>query len=98
MSATSPLRRTPGFVSRRVGDDVIIVPVRGGVGDLEAIFTLNPVGSTIWGAIDGKTPLAALVAAVAREYEVTEDEASADVAEFVALLAVRGLVETAGAR
>ena len=85
-------RKAEGFVSRTIADDVIIVPVRGGVGDLESIFTLNAVGASIWKLIDGKSSVQALAAALSREYEVSEAEAAADVQEFVALLLAKGLV------
>jgi len=92
---TSPAllpRKADGFVSRTIAEDVIIVPVRGGVGDLESIFTLNAVGASIWKLIDGQTSLQALGAALAREYEVSEAAAAADVQEFVELLLSKGLV------
>lgn len=79
-------------MSRSIGDETIIVPVRGGVGDLEAIFTLNAVGATIWKRIDGCTPVDRLAAAVAGEYEVGEAEAARDVADFIALLTSKGLL------
>ena len=85
-------KRAPGFVSRDIGDDTIVVPVRGGVGDLDAIFTLNAVGATIWKLIDGATTVERLAAAVAAEYEVNGDVAAHDVDEFVRLLATRGLL------
>ena len=92
MQPDIPLRKTPGFVSRCIGDDTIIVPVRGGVGDLEAIFTLNPVGRTIWERIDGKTSVIGLADEVSRQYEIDQATAAADVAEFVDLLAAKGLL------
>jgi len=85
-------RKADGFVSRTIADDVIIVPVRGGVGDLESIFTLNAVGASIWKLIDGRTSLQALAVAISREYEVSEAVAAADVQEFVQLLSAKGLV------
>jgi Coenzyme PQQ synthesis protein D (PqqD) len=85
-------KKADGFVSRSIADDTIIVPVRGGVGDLEAIFTLNAVGATIWNLIDGATPVERLAAAVAAEYEVTPDAAARDVGEFVQLLTHKGLL------
>ena len=85
-------RKADGFVSRTIADDVIIVPVRGGVGDLESIFTLNAVGASIWKLIDGRTSLQALAVALSREYEVSEAAAAADVQEFVELLLAKGLV------
>ncbi|MDB4980218.1 MAG: hypothetical protein JWM82_970 [Myxococcales bacterium] len=97
MRSDIPLRKADGFVSRSIGDDTIIVPVRGGVGDLEAIFTLNPVASTVWELIDGKTTVDGLADAVTRHYEIDQATAAADIAELVALLAARGLVATTGA-
>jgi hypothetical protein len=93
MSVLIP-KKANGFVSRTIAGDVIIVPVRGGVGDLDAIFTLNSVGATIWKLIDGGTPIERLAAAVSREYEVGEAAATADVREFVELLTRKGLLAT----
>jgi len=90
-------RKADGFVSRTIAGDVIIVPVRGGVGDLDAIFTLNSVGATIWKLIDGGTPIERLAAAVAREYEVSDATAGADVREFVDLLTRKGLLAATAA-
>src|SRR3954451_15240761 len=85
-------RKADGFVSRDIADDTIIVPVRGGVGDLDAIFTLNAVGATIWKLIDGATPVERLAGAVSAVYEVTPDDAARDVGEFVKLLTDKGLL------
>lgn len=85
-------KKADGFVSRTIAGDVIIVPVRGGVGDLEAIFTLNGVGATIWNLIDGATTVDRMASALASEYEVAETAAAADVREFLALLADKGLL------
>ena len=88
--------KADGFVSRSIADEEIIVPVRGGVGDLESIFTFNAVGATIWRLIDGRTSPEALAAAVAREYEVSEATAAADVEEFLTALRAKGLLGPAG--
>jgi hypothetical protein len=85
-------KKADGFVSRTIAGDVIIVPVRGGVGDLESIFTLNSVGATLWNLIDGATPIERLAAAIANEYEVGETTAAGDVREFIELLSRKGLL------
>lgn len=95
MTARMIPTKTDGFVSRDIADDTIIVPVRGGVGDLNAIFTLNAVGTTIWKLIDGATPLERLAGAIAAEYEVSPEDAARDVLEFVQLLTDKGLLATA---
>jgi hypothetical protein len=90
-------RRSDRFVSRNVGGETFVVPVRAGVANLEAIFTLNGVGSAIWEQIDGKKTVAELARALTVEFDVTEAEAAADVAAYLELLASKGLIDDAGA-
>ena len=93
----STLRRSESFVSRKVGDDIILVPVRAGVANLEAVFTMNAVGSAIWSRIDGTATVDDLARALADEFDVTAAVAATDVEEFVRLLADKGLVVTGAA-
>jgi hypothetical protein len=84
------------FVTRRIADETIIVPVVGGVGDLDAIFTLNDVGSHIWRLIESPTTVHAIVEEIGREFEVSPDRAEHDVAEFLDKLAEAGLIRPLG--
>jgi hypothetical protein len=86
------IRRADGFVSRAFGAETVVVPVRAGVANLEAIFTMNAVGSAIWSRIEGPVALDELARAVSREFEISEDAAKPDVVEFVELLVSKGLV------
>jgi hypothetical protein len=95
-AAMTVLRRSERFVSRSVGGETFVVPVRAGVADLEAIFTMNEVGTAIWTRLDGQKSVGELARALAAEFDVTEADAAADVAAFVELLASKGLVEDAG--
>jgi len=96
VAAMNVPRRSDRFVSRDVGGETFVVPVRSGVANLEAIFTLNGVGSAIWAQIDGKKTVADLARAITAEFDVSEAEATADVTAFVDLLASKGLIEEAG--
>jgi Coenzyme PQQ synthesis protein D (PqqD) len=80
------------FVTRRIADETIIVPVVNGVGDLDAIFTLNAVGSHIWQLIETPTTVAALVEAIVQEFDVPRERAEHDVPEFLDRLAEAGLI------
>ena len=84
------------FVTRRIADETIIVPVVGGVGDLDAIFTLNEVGSYIWRLIDTPTTVQAITDAIARAFDVPETDAARDVVEFLDKLAAAGLIQPVG--
>ena len=71
----------------------MVVPVRGQVGDLDAIYNLNEVGAFIWNLIDGRTSLSRIVEAVQGEFEVPLEEAEKDTQEFIAALEQAGMIE-----
>ena len=50
MSLDGKLIRSDAVVSRLIGGETLVVPVRGGVGDLASIYSFNAVGTTIWEA------------------------------------------------
>jgi hypothetical protein len=57
------------------------------------IMGLNPVGSFVFGLIDGVRTVEALAAAVAERFQVDAERARADVGAFLGELRRRGLVE-----
>ena len=84
------------YVTRRIADETLIVPVVGGVGDLDAIFTLNEVGSHIWRLIDGSIAVHEVVEDVGRTFDVSPERAERDVVEFLEQLAGAGLIRIDG--
>ena len=80
---------------RRVGHEALLVPVRNRVGDLDSIFTLNETAIAVWEAIDGRTPLAAVVEKLCDDFDVERERAAADAAELVRTLVEAGLLEAA---
>jgi Coenzyme PQQ synthesis protein D (PqqD) len=81
------------FVTREIGGETLIVPVTGHVMDLESIYVLNPVASRIWGLLRSPATAEQLVEIIAHEFEVSPQEASRDVAEFLDSLTTRGLIQ-----
>ena len=82
------------LVTRRIAGETIIVPVKGSVGDLDSIYTLNEVGTTIWQLIDGRTDTHQIIEAISREFEVTGEEATKDVINFLEGLEGASLIQT----
>jgi hypothetical protein len=78
-------------VTRRIAGETILVPIAGGVGDLDAVYTLNDVASFIWERIDGRQSANAIAAAVSVEYDVTLAQAARDVDELLNVLIAAGL-------
>jgi len=85
--------RAANCVARQIAGETLIVPVRGHVGDLDSIYTLNGVGSTIWELLDGAHSVGQIADALCERYDVKPEQAEQDVAEFVASLRATGLVE-----
>ena len=77
------------LVTRDIAGESIIVPIKGHVGDLDGLFTLNEVGAMIWQLIDGEKTGRQLAKAVRREYDV---EAEDDVVDFLQSLEDAGLI------
>jgi hypothetical protein len=79
-------------VTRCIAGETIVVPVRDHVGDLDSIYTLNEVGSTIWKLIDGRTSTSRIVEAICEEYHVEKLQAEQDTASFLDDLTQMGLI------
>jgi hypothetical protein len=68
------------------GEAVIVSP------EDSTLHTLNPVGTFIWEAADGRTSLAAIVEGVCEVFDVDRAVAAQDAAAFVEQLSGRGLL------
>jgi hypothetical protein len=80
------------FVTREIAGETIIVPVRGNVGDLNSIYTLNEIGTMIWQLIDGKKNVGQIIESICSAYEVTPEEAEGDAVDFLKSLEKAGLI------
>jgi len=80
------------LVTRCVADETIIVPVRNNVGDLDSIYTLNEVATTIWQLIDGRKSVSQIIEEICKVYDVRREEAEKDTLEFLNTLKEAGLL------
>jgi hypothetical protein len=85
-------KQADNLVTRQIAGETIIVPVGGGAGQLNAIFTLNPIGSTIWEMLGTATPEHAIIQSICERYEVEPEQARTDIAEFLDCLRTAGLI------
>jgi len=84
------------LVTRNVAGETIIVPIKSNVGDLSSIFTLNEIGTMIWGLIDGKKSVTEISEAICKTYEVKPEVAEKDTLEFLNSLKEAGLLRPCG--
>lgn len=85
--------RNSAVVSRKIADETLIVPIRGGVGDLDSIFSLNPIGTDLWTLLESGATPASMADWVVERYEVTRERAIADIRDFLNDLEGAGLVK-----
>jgi hypothetical protein len=81
------------IVAREIEDELIIVPLVAGIGDLEdELFTLNETGKAIWKQLDGKNSLETIVTNLVEEYAADREDILQDVLGLVNELARRKMV------
>jgi hypothetical protein len=91
---TTPVRHTrnTAIVSRDVAGETIVVPICRGVGDLDSVYTFNPVGRSLWRLLESGQTAEELANWVATHYEVDAKQALADVQGYLSELQEIGLV------
>jgi hypothetical protein len=88
-------RKNSDIVARKIVDEMILVPVRRRVGDVESLYTLNEVGARIWELIDGKREVREIRNLLLREFEANEVQIDADLLEFLGQLSEIGAITEA---
>ena len=81
------------LVTRDLAGEKIIVPVRGKVGDLNNIYTLNAVANDIWNLLDGQRTVQQIVKQLEEEYEIDSETLTNDVSRTLDELSGAGLVK-----
>ena len=94
MDRETTYARETDLVTRTIAGETIIIPVSGTVCDLDSIYTLDEVGSFIWGLLDGRTAAGEIAEALGRAYEVEPDRAAGDLEEFLGSLQAASLIRT----
>ena len=84
-----------GFVTRRIAGETIIVPVSSRVGDLDAIYTLNEVGSRVWTLLEAPKSVQEIIAVLCDEYDAPCEQVTTDLVELLDTLQANGLVQFA---
>ena len=80
------------FVTREVAGDVLLVPVGKTSLDLNGMLTLNELGAELWKRIPEAKDEEALADSIIEDYDVTPEQARADVHEFLEKLRDLGIL------
>jgi len=82
LSLKSILSHSPSVVTRKTGNEYILVPIANNIADMTSVFTLNETGAFIWEQIDGKKNVGDIIDALVSEYEIDKKSAGEDVFSF----------------
>lgn len=74
------------MIKRTIGGDTFLVPVGKAVYEANGLYFLTEVGAFIWDLLPQARNEEDLLAAVLESYEVEEDIARADIAQFLGRL------------
>jgi hypothetical protein len=86
--------RNQEVVSRKIDGELIIVPIRSGVGDLNSLYTLNSVGSVLWDFMTEGHTIPEMVQRICDEFEVTALQAQQDIESFLDSLMEEKLIQS----
>jgi hypothetical protein len=83
MSLKSIPLHSPSVVTRKTGNEYVLVPIANNIADMNSVFTLNETGGFIWELIDGKRDVEAIISEMVKEYDTDEATAREDVMNFL---------------
>lgn len=87
------IRSSRNVVSRVVADEALVVPIRGGAGDLDSIYTFNDSGTRLWAMLEEGRSAEELAEYLEASYGITAIQARTDADNFLAELGEEGLIE-----
>jgi hypothetical protein len=77
------LSHSPSVVTRKTGNEYVLVPLANNIADMNSVYTLNETGAFIWEQIDGKRTTGNLIDLLTQEYETDIETATKDVFDFI---------------
>jgi hypothetical protein len=79
----SILSKSSSIVTRRTGDEYVLVPITDNIADMNSVYTLNETGAFIWDNIDGKRNVEEIIKALIEEYDIDPVTAEKDATYFI---------------
>ncbi|MCI5113597.1 MAG: PqqD family protein [Candidatus Electrothrix sp. AW2] len=92
MKFDSVYKKADNIVTRKVMDEILLVPISGDLASMDELYTLNDTGAFIWQALDGTRTLAEIGRQLEQEYDAPEEVIRADLREIMDGLIDVGLV------
>jgi methyltransferase-like protein len=87
-------QKNQNFVFRKIDNDTLLVPIKNDVGDMDCIYNLNEVGAFVWEHLDGEKSAQEIKNLILAEFDVSVQEAEADLEKFVMQLSEIEAIKT----
>ncbi len=87
------MRLKKDYVLRQVAQTWVVLPLAEETVNFSGMMTLNDSGAMLWKVLEQNCSEEALVEALLAEYEVSEEQASADAKAFFHKLVEAGCIE-----
>lgn len=85
--------RSEKVVVRKVGNEMVIVPLVNSVADMTKVLTLNETGAAIIEALDGQRTISQVEAQLISVFDVESDILAADLQNFILDALAKGIIE-----
>lgn len=82
-----------GFILRKVTDTWVVIPLGERVVDFNGMISLSESGALLWKKLSDGAEIDDLVRVLMEEYDVDEETAKQDCAEFAEAVKANGLLE-----
>lgn len=78
----SVFSHSPDIVTKKTGNEYVLVPVANNIADMNSVYTLNETGAFIWELIDGTRNVEEIINSLVEEFNIDRQTATADIFEF----------------
>jgi sulfur transfer complex TusBCD TusB component (DsrH family) len=85
--------RSEKVVVRKVGNEMVIVPLVNSVADMTRVLTLNETGAAIIEALDGQRTISQVEEQLISVFDVESDILAADLQNFILDALAKGIIE-----
>ncbi len=85
--------KVSGLVEKKIGDELVIVPMSTTVAQMNKVFSLNELGSFIFENLTEAKNIEDIVNIVIDEFEVTEAVARPDIESFLSIAVEANVIE-----
>lgn len=80
------------YLLREVAGEYLLVPLIEGESQFNSIITMNETGAFIWKRLEKNLSADEIAAAMTKEYNVTPQQAKADVNEYINYLKEKNII------